>query len=80
MERDEDRDRVATEIVAGAKRDFTPEELEVLSSFAKIWLGLKTLGKIGEALAKVAKFIGAALAIYLAIKGGLVEWIKQIPR
>lgn len=55
---------------------FTPEEAAVLQRLAKMMLGFEAMGRLAALFKKILTYLGWAVATYLAIKAGLLDWIK----
>lgn len=54
------------------------EEAQALRSIAQAWLGWQAVGRFMGAFQSVAKWIGWAVALYLLLKAGAIDWIKGI--
>ncbi len=71
-------EKLAAEVALGRKCDFTLEERKALQSFAQFWLGMQAVGRAAAVLQKVVMWIGWAFAGYLALRGGLTDWIRGL--
>jgi hypothetical protein len=60
------------------KIDLTKEEIEALKQMAATWKGLENFGKVASVFRSIMVYIAWAIAFYLAIKHGIVDWIKGI--
>jgi len=57
---------------------FTDDEAEALRSISQAWLGWQAVGRFMTAFQSVAKWIGWAVAAYLLLKAGAIDWIRGI--
>jgi hypothetical protein len=69
-------DEFAAKVALGEAEEFSAEEREALRDFARFWLGMQAVGRAAVVLQSVVKYIGWGVALYIAVKAGLVEWIK----
>lgn len=56
----------------------TKEEIQALKQMAATWKGLETFGKVAGVFKSVMVYIAWGVALYLAVKHGVVDWIKGI--
>ena len=80
MTKKADEAEVAAKIVTGHAETFSPDEMDALRSIAQFWLGMQAVGRAATVLQSVAKWIGWALALYLAVKAGAIDWIRSVAR
>ncbi|MCA0424954.1 MAG: hypothetical protein LCH61_16840 [Proteobacteria bacterium] len=59
---------------------FSKEEAAVLQRFARTLLGFEAVGRTADVFKKVLQWIGWAIALWLAVRAGAVEWIKGAVR
>lgn len=75
-----DEAEVAKRLVTEPAPAFDENELEALRSIAQFWLGMQAVGRAATVLQSIVKWIGWALALYLAIKAGAIDWIRSVAR
>ena len=56
--------------------DFTEDEIEELKKVADAWRGLEALGQVAGVVKRVLMWIGWAVAFYLVVKAGVIDFIK----
>ena len=59
---------------------FTDEEIRALKEMANAWHGLEAFGRVANIARKILAYVGWMIAIYVAIKLALSDWIKGLPR
>lgn len=76
--RDKEREIAAKIIGEHGPLQFSEEEADALRSIAQAWLGWQAVGRFMAGFQVVAKWIGWAVALYLLLKAGAIDWIKGI--
>ena len=56
---------------------FTKPQAEALVEVAKWWIALKGAHKVGGLLGSAILWFGGVLVAWVAIKGGLLEWLSN---
>ena len=56
---------------------FTRDEAEILQRFAKTLLGFEAMERLAGAFKTVMLYVGWAVATYLAIKTGFLQWVRE---
>ena len=56
----------------------TKEEIEALKQMAATWKGLENFGKVASVFKSIIVYIAWAIALYMAIKHGIIDWIRGI--
>lgn len=56
----------------------TADEIEALKQMAATWKGLESFGKVASVFRSIMVYIAWAVALYVAVKHGLIDWIKGI--
>lgn len=54
------------------------EEIQALKQMAATWKGLETFGKVAGVFKSVMVYIAWGVALYLAVKHGVIDWVKGI--
>ena len=75
-----DEAEVAKRLVTEPDPAFDENELEALRSIAQFGLGMQAVGRAATVLQSIVKWIGWALALYLAVKAGAIDWIRSVAR
>lgn len=57
---------------------FTNEEATALRDFAKLLLGLKSIGTLGGIMYRVAMWSLAFVGIWFAMKNGMADFVKEV--
>ena len=63
--------------VAEASQDFTEEEVRALKAIADAWKGLEAFGRVAGVVKKILTYVGWLIAVYIAVKTGIVDFIKN---
>lgn len=56
--------------------EFTEEEIVALHAVAEAWRGLEAFGRIATFIKTVAQYVGWAIAVYVAFRAGVLDFIK----
>lgn len=65
---------------AKASPDFTPEEIRALRAVADVWRGLEAFGRVASFVKAITQYLGWAIALYLAFKVGLIDWVRSVAK
>lgn len=60
------------------KTTFTEQEAFVLKEFAKIMLGFRAMGTLGAFLYRIVFFIMFFIGVYVSMKAGVIDWLKDV--
>lgn len=61
-----------------ASPDFSQDEVRVLRVVIETYKGLEAFGRFAVFVQKAAVVVGGIAAAYLALKHGLVDWVRAI--
>lgn len=74
--RPDDIDRVIEK--ASHLSQFSPEEVRALKLVADAWRGLEAFGRVATVVRKILMWVGWAIAFYLTLRAGVVDFVKGI--
>lgn len=63
---------------ASLHETFTDEEVDALKRVASREMAYLAIGKLGSSMKVVLTYISFFIGIYLAIKAGVIEWIRSV--
>ncbi len=69
---------VAQKLLRGQHDNINDDEIEALHSIAGFYLGMQHLGRVASVLQHVLIWVGWLVGFYLAIKAGVIDWIRGI--
>ena len=55
---------------------FNHDEAAALQSIAQLWLGWQSVGRFASGVKSFLTYIGWVVAFWIAIRNGLLDWIK----